>query len=659
MEQTTASYGSWRSPVTAELLAAASVHLGFLLTAGQDVYWVEGRPLENGRNVVVKRTPDGQIADVTPVDFNARTLVHEYGGGAYVVQGDTVYFSHFADQRLYRQAAGTTPVPITPEPATPRGWRYADGRVTPDGRWLICVRERHEEGRATGTPSADAVAEEQAVSNELVALALDGSDAMHVIASGYDFYSNPRLSPDGRKLAWLCWQNPQMPWDGSEVWVADFGTDATLHNARRVAGSATESLFQPEWSPDGVLHFVSDRSNWWNLYREVEGRIEAVAPLDAEFGQPQWVFGQSRYTFLPDGRIACIYSQHGLDYLGLIRPGSQRLEPVPCAYTALHWIANDGERLWLIGGSPTSGATILVLDLATAAVSVIRHGLRVEVDAAFFAAPQPLEFPTDNSQTAHALFYPPHHPHYVAPAGELPPLLVMCHGGPTSATLAQLSLGVQYWTSRGFGVVDVNYGGSSGYGREYRQRLNGNWGVVDVMDCINAARALIAQDQADPRRVAIRGGSAGGYTTLRALTWQNFFAAGANYFGLAELEVFVDDTHKFEARYLETLVGPYPARQDLYYERSPVHFVDNLNVPVIVFQGLEDKIVPPSQSEIIVAALKQKGVPHAYLAFEGEQHGFRKAESIRRCAEAELYFYGYVFGFTPADTIEPVPIEPA
>jgi dipeptidyl aminopeptidase/acylaminoacyl peptidase len=554
-----------------------------------------------------------------------------------------VYFSHFADQRLYCQTAGATPVPITPEPATPRSLRYTDGRITPDGRFLICVRERHAE---------------KVVSNELVALALDGTGEMQVIASGYDFYSNPRLSPDGRQLAWLCWQNPQMPWDGSEVWVADLCADATLDNARHVAGSATESLFQPEWSPDGVLHFISDRSNWWNLYREVDGQIEAVAPLNAEFGQPQWVFGQSRYTCLPDGRIACIYSRQGLDHLGVIRPGSRRVETVPCAYTALHWIGNDGERLWLIGGSPTSGSTVFALDLATSAVNTVKQGLHVEVDPAFFSVPQPIEFPTENGQTAHALFYPPHHPLYAAPAGERPPLLVLCHGGPTSATQAQLSLGVQYWTSRGFGLVDVNYGGSSGYGRDYRQRLNGNWGVVDVMDCINAARYLIDQGAADPRRVAIRGGSAGGYTTLRALTWKDFFAAGANYFGLAELEVFVDDTHKFEARYLDTLVGPYPARKDLYYERSPVNFVDNLNVPVIVFQGLEDKIVPPSQSEIIVAALKKKGVPHAYLAFEGEQHGFRKAESITRCAEAELYFYGRVFGFMPADTIEPVPIEP-
>jgi dipeptidyl aminopeptidase/acylaminoacyl peptidase len=323
----------------------------------------------------------------------------------------------------------------------------------------------------------------------------------------------------------------------------------------------------------------------------------------------------------------------------------------------LSWLRSDGERLWLIGGSPTSGSTVFALDLDSGEVEVVKQGLQTDVDPSYFSTPQPIEFPTEEGKTAHALYYPPHNPLFEAPEDARPPLLVICHGGPTGATSAQLSLGVQYWTSRGFAVVDVNYGGSTGYGRDYRQRLNGNWGIVDVMDCINAARYLIDQGLADAKRVAIRGGSAGGYTTLRALTWKDFFAAGANYFGVAELETFVEDTHKFEARYLDTLVGPYPERKDLYYERSPANFVDGLNAPVIVLQGLEDKIVPPSQSEIIVEALKQKGLPYAYLAFEGEQHGFRKAETIIRAAEAELYFYGRIFGFNPADEIEPVPIE--
>jgi dipeptidyl aminopeptidase/acylaminoacyl peptidase len=642
MTKTIAPYGAWRSPVTTELLVSAGVSLSQLFTAGSDVYWIEGRPLEKGRSVLIKRTPAGQTQAVTPPDQNTRTMVHEYGGGAYVAQGDVVYGSNFTDQRLYRLQPGQLPLPISPEPPAPRSLRYADGRLTADGRLLICVRERHEAG---------------GVINELIALATDGSGESRVIASGYDFYSHPRISPDGRQLAWLCWQNPQMPWDGTELWVADLQAAGALENQRRIAGGPTESLCQPEWSPTGVLHFLSDRTNWWNLYRVVGDEIEAVAPIEAELGEPQWVFGQSRYVFLPGGRIATIYTQNGLDYLGIIHPGASTITPLHCDYTALHWLRTDGERLWLIGGSPTSGSTVFALHPEQGEVEVVKQGLRVEVDPAFFSVPQPIEFPTEEGKTAHALYYPPTNPLYAAPDGERPPLLVICHGGPTGATSAQLSLGVQYWSSRGFGVVDVNYGGSTGYGRDYRQRLNGNWGIVDVMDCINAARYLIDQGLADPKRVAIRGGSAGGYTTLRALTWQDFFAAGANYFGLAELEVFVDDTHKFEARYLDTLVGPYPQRKDLYIERSPVHFVDNITAPLIVFQGLEDKIVPPSQSEIIVESLQRKGLPHAYLAFEGEQHGFRKAETIIRAAEAELYFYGRVFGFSPADEIEPVKIE--
>ncbi len=405
-----------------------------------------------------------------------------------------------------------------------------------------------------------------------------------------------------------------------------------------------------------MLHFISDRSNWWNLYRESAGQIEAVAPIEAELGEPHWTFDPSRYIFLNDGRIACVYSQNGLEYLGIIAPDSQQIEPIACDYTALHGLGTDGEQLWLIGGSPTSGASVFALNLADGAITLVKQGLRTDVDPRFFSAPQPIEFPTENGQTAHAIFYPPTNPHYIAPTAEKPPLLVICHGGPTGATIAQLSLSVQFWTSRGIGVVDVNYGGSTGYGREYRERLKGNWGIVDVMDCINAARYLIDQGQADGKRVAIRGGSAGGYTTLRALTWQDFFAAGASYFGLAELETFVADTHKFEARYLDGLIGAYPEQKTLYFERSPVNFADQLNSPVILFQGLEDKIVPASQAEIMVEALAIKGLPYAYLAFEGEQHGFRKAENIIRSAEAELYFYGRVFNFAPADEIEPVEI---
>jgi dipeptidyl aminopeptidase/acylaminoacyl peptidase len=637
-----APYGAWRSPISAALLASAGVSLGQLMTDGPTVYWLEGRPLEQGRYVLVRRTPDGKVSDLTPPGLNVRTRVHEYGGGAFLVHNGAAYFVNDADQRLYRQREAETPTPLAPEPPAPRSFRYADGRITPDGRWLICVRERHER--------ADVV-------NELVAIALDGSGVIRVIAGGYDFYSNPRISADGRQLAWLCWRHPQLPWDGTELWLADLAADATLSNERRVAGGPEESLFQPEWSPAGELYCISDRTDWWNLYRVTSDGLAAVAPMAAEVGEAQWNFGQSRYAFLDDGRIACIYTQDGQDHLGLIQPGSGQVEPLACPYTALHWLQSDGARLWLIGGSPTSRSVVFALDPANGAVEVVRRSAQIDIDPAYFSIPQPIEFPSGEGEHAYALFYPPTNPHFSGPEGERPPLLVICHGGPTSATVAQLSLSVQYWTSRGIGVVDVNYRGSTGYGRAYRQKLNGNWGVADVEDCISAARYLVEMGLADPQRIAIRGSSAGGYTVLRALTWQNFFAAGANYYGLAELETFVDDTHKFEARYLDNLIGPYPARQDLYYERSPVHFVDNISAPVIVFQGLEDKVVPPSQSEAIVAALAKKGLPHAYLTFEGEQHGFRKAETITRAAEAELYFYGKVFGFEPADEIEPVEIQ--
>jgi len=641
MEKVRSPYGTWRSQISADLLATAGISLSQLAVAGATAYWIEGRPMEQGRYVLVQRTPDGQINDVTPIGYNARTLVHEYGGGMYWVHDDIVYFSNFSDQRLYRQTPDGAPTPITPEPPAPRSLRYADGRITPDGRWLICVRERHEES---------------GVSNELVALPTDGAAEAQIINEGYDFYAAPRISPDGTQLAWMAWRHPQLPWDGTELWVADLHADATLHNARQVAGSSSESLFQPEWRSDGVLHFVSDRTNWWNLYRETAGQIEAVAPLDAEFGAPQWVFGLTQYVFLADGTIAAIYKQDGFDHLGLIAPDSQAVRRVPCSYTTLSSIGTDGNVLWLIGGSPTSEQTVFILEPQTGATTTVRKSFTTGIDPSFFAHPEPFAFPTENGLTAHAIFYPPTNPLFEAPQDERPPLVVICHGGPTSAASARLAMSVQFWTSRGFGVVDVNYGGSSGYGRDYRQRLQGSWGIVDVMDCINAARFLVDQGRADGQRVTIRGGSAGGYTTLRALTWQDFFATGASYYGLAELESFVHDTHKFESRYLDYLLGPYPEQQALYFERSPVNFADQLSTPIILFQGLEDKIVPASQAETMIAALDKKGLPYAYLAFAGEQHGFRKAENIIRSAEAELYFYGRIFGFDPADEIEPVTI---
>ena len=650
--KTPAPYGSWRTPVTAELVASDSVNLYTLQVSGDDVFWVEMRPLEDGRYVIVRRASDGTIADVTPPATSARTLVHEYGGGTYVLHGATVIFSDFDDQRLYRQdlqdepRAGTAqygpPVPITPAPLVARGLRYADGRITPDGRLLVCVRERHEP--------------DGAVINELVTLPADGTATPVVIAGGHDFYSSPRISHDGRRLVWISWDHPSMPWDDTELWAADLEPDGTLRNERLVAGGPGESVVQPQWSPDDVLHFVSDRSGWWNLYRETGEGAAALAPLAAEFAEPHWVFGLSNYSFLPDGRIVCFYSQRGFDRLAVVS-AEGRLDPIPCDYTVLGDLTTIGTTIWALGASPTQGNSVLRISLDGAA-EAMRHSQKHEMDPQYISSPEAIEFPTENGLTAHALFYRPANKDFAGPAGERPPLIVISHGGPTSAADSSLDLEIQFWTSHGFALVDVNYGGSSGYGRPYRDRLKGQWGVIDTDDCISAARFLVERGDGDPDRVAVRGGSAGGYTTLNALTQRRFFSAGASYFGLADLEMFVTGgTHKFEERYLISLVGPYPEAKELYRQRSPINFVDQIDCPVIVFQGLEDAIVPPEQAEIIVAAMAKKGLPHAYLAFAGEQHGFRKAASIVRSLEAELYFYGRVFGFTPAEHIEPIEIK--
>lgn len=649
-----APYGSWHSPVRANLLGSAGLRLGNPWLEGQNIYWLEGRPLEKGRIAIVRRETDGSVNDLLSPEFNVRTTAHEYGGGAYFIHAKTVFFSEFSDQRLYQFDISPNgkddemPSPITPMASIPSGLRYADGRVSPNGEWIVCVRQRHHD--------------EVNADNELIAFPVDGSQEAQIIASGYDFYASPRFRPDGKKLVWLCWKHPNMPWDGTELWMADFTPNGTLSKPWHVAGGPIESIAQPTWSPHGDLYFISDRSGWWNLYR-FDGGARAVHPMEAEFCGPQWFFGLSDYTFLPNNakyeqdKIACIYSQNGIDHLGIINPEGDNLRTIELEYTSLGSLVSGMGRLWLIGASPTKGPTLFSIDPSTEEVEVIRESSSIEIEPGYISIPQTVEFPTENGLKAHALFYPPTNKDYVAPEGEKPPLIVISHGGPTGSTRAVFSLSTQYWTSRGFGVVDVNYGGSTGYGRAYRERLNGNWGVVDVQDCINAAKCLIDQGLADPKRVAIRGGSAGGYTTLMGLTQYDFFAAGASYFGLADLEPFVNDTHKFESRYLERLVGPYPEAIELYRQRSPVHFADQITCPVILFQGLEDKVVPPSQSETMVRALKAKGLPYTYIAFEGEQHGFRQAETIQRAAEAELYFYSKVFDFQLAEPVEPIEIN--
>lgn len=634
-----APYGSWKSPITTDLIVSETIRFGQIALDGQDVYWLESRPSEGGRSVIVRRTRGGQITDLLPPPFNARTSVHEYGGGSFVISDGTIYFSNFADQRVYRLTPGSEPQPITHG----ENLRYADGVIDRQRGRMICVREDHT------------VAGREAV-NTLVSLALDGSGT-RVLVSGNDFYSSPRLSPDGSRLAWLTWNHPNMPWDGTKLWVGELRADGSLGHSEHVVGGTDESIFQPEWSPDGVLHFVSDRTGWWNLYC---WRNESIVPLcekAAEFGLPQWVFGMSTYAFASAHRIICTYTEQGVSHLASLDTTTGKLDPIETPYSNIGQVRATAERVVFIGGSPTEPASIVQLDLNTSRIDVLQRSSNVTVDAGYLSSPESIEFPTEHGLTAYAFFYPPQNRDYVAPHDERPPLLVMSHGGPTAAASNIFDLGIQFWTSRGIAVLDVNYGGSTGYGRAYRERLDGQWGIVDVDDCVNGAKYLVNRGIVDGKRLMITGGSAGGYTTLCALTFRDTFKAGASYFGLSDLEADLLETHKFESRYTYRLVAPYPERRDIYYERSPVHFIDRLACPVIFFQGLEDKIVLPNQSVLMVEALRAKRLPVAYIAFEGEGHGFRRAENIKRSLEAELYFYSRIFGFPLADAVEPVLIE--
>lgn len=634
----TAPYGSWKTPITSDLIVAGTIGLVQVALDGDDIYWIEARPQEKGRNVIVRRTPDGALTDVTPAPFNARTRVHEYGGGSFLVHRGEVFFSHFADQRLYRQAGQQVPQALTAEAEL----RYADAIYDPTRQRLIGVREDHT------------VAGQEAV-NTIVSIALTGEPgAQQVLTGGHSFYASPRLSPDGTQLAWICWDHPRMPWDGTELWVADVQADGSLGQQRLIAGGAEESVFQPEWSPDGVLHFVSDRTGWWNLYRWQSGQCEALLPMAAEFGLPQWVFGMATYGFASPTNIVCTFIEQGFSRFGLLDSATGTLERIEVPYARIDGIRVDAKRAVFLAASPTETARIVSFNLATRAFETLRRSSELALDPGYISAPQAIEFPTENNLTAHAFFYAPRNKDFAAPAGERPPLLVMIHGGPTSATSPTLRLGIQYWTSRGIAVLDVNYGGSTGYGRAYRQRLNGNWGVVDVDDCVNGALYLARRGLVDGDRLAITGGSAGGYTTLCALTFRDVFKAGASHYGVSDLIALDEDTHKFESRYTFGLVG---TSHDLYRARSPIHHTDKLNAPVIFFQGLEDKVVPPNQSEMMVNALRAKGLPVAYVTFEGEQHGFRQAANIKRALDGELYFYSRIFGFALADEIEPVPIE--
>ena len=626
--------GFWKSPITSDLIVAKSIGLSEVWIDGADIYWLELRPEEAGRGVVVRYGS----GDVNAAPFNVRTRVHEYGGGAGTVADGVLFFSNDADRRLYRLSKGdAAPAPLTPEGA----WRYADGVIDSRNRRWVGIREDHT------------VSGREPV-NTIVSIELTGStpSSGRVLVSGHDFYSSPRLSPDGRWLAYLAWDHPRMPWVGTTLYAVPLAEDGTPSaEPLTLAGGETESVFQPEWSPEGLeLFFVSDRSGWWNLYRRELGKPESVplAPMEAEFGRPQWVFGMSTYAFAGPRRLVCAYESKGLGRLALMDLDSDTFTPLDVPYSDFSSVRAAGGRVVFRGGSAVTPASIVLLDLDSGRTEILRKSTAVADDpglAKYFTRVETIEYPTAQNRTAFGLFYPAFNPDYSPPEYDRPPLVVKCHGGPTSAASSTLDLRIQYWTSRGISVLDVNYGGSTGFGREYRERLDGNWGIVDVDDCVNGARYLAERGFVDGARSVITGGSAGGYTTLAALAFRDYFRGGASHYGVSDPAALARDTHKFESRYLDSLIGPHPQQEELYRARSPLAHADRLSVPVIFFQGDEDLVVPPSQTEGMVAALRRKGTPVGYLLFSGEQHGFRKAENIKRALDAELYFYAVnVFG---------------
>jgi dipeptidyl aminopeptidase/acylaminoacyl peptidase len=638
MTKTTALYGTWISPVTTKLMTEAAIGLSVLTADHNDLYWLESRAHEAGRAALCKRSADGGISDITPMPVSVGSRVHEYGGGAYAVKDGIIVFSERKEGSVFVIGKGAEPHKL----ATPEGCRYADFEFDFPRRRVLAIREDHRDRPPTDPKAA------------IVVLSLD-AEAETILVEGPDFLSSPRLSPDGQKLAWISWNHPDMPWDASELHLADVSPDGSIGRSENLTGPIRQSIVQPRWSDDGVLHFSSDRTGWWNLYAARSGAIEPIAPIEAEIGGPHWVFGQRAYSFLPDGRIIALISQNGIRTAAIIDGG----KIVPLDIGQVHEAPLAlGDGLAYIATPRTQSPFVAVLPSLTgnAAPIVVRRGAPAVLPEGSISIGEPMDFPTRGT-IGHAFWYPPKNEAYEGEAGSLPPLVVLSHGGPTSMTTNGFSLAIQWWTTRGFGVVDVNYGGSTGFGRPYREALNGTWGIVDVEDCAAAAKALADRGLVDRDRIVIRGGSAGGFTTLAALTSTNVFQAGASLYGVADLKLLASDTHKFESRYLDGLIGPLPQADALYIERSPIHHIDRLACPLIFFQGLDDKTVPPNQAETMVEAVAARGLPVAYYAFEGEGHGFRQAETLRRVLDLELGFYGRVFGFTPPGLSEEVVIR--
>ena len=626
--------GTWESPITSEMLVGGAVRLGEIVVDGDDVWWAETRPDEGGRTVLVRNG-----TDQTDQNINVRTLVHEYGGSAWRVRNGVLVYSQYSDQRLYRLDKLGNSIPLTPEPEIQQSYRYADGRITNNENWYVCVRELHASS-----------AEEP--SNEIVAVPLDGSQQIKVLVSGPDFVSSPRVSKEGDQIAWVQWNHPNMPWDDTQLCIASL--DEMLLSNQKVIKSQAESFFQPEWDGQGNLHVVSDRNNWWNLFRVDQSTNEidltALTNIEAEIGLPQWVFGQSRYAFVGD-QIWFVYRKAGIDRLAILSLDGQ-FEQIDIDATEIESVANYQDGIV---------ATVSSWKAESSVMSITREGIRplskirdLNIDESWFPIPQTFTYQTSDSEKAHALFYPPTNPEYEINEKEKPPLIVLAHGGPTAAARRQLQLGITYWTSRGFGVADVDYRGSTGYGRIFRNRLHDSWGLADVEDCVAVAKHLVAQKKVDKNKLAIKGGSAGGFTVLAALTFHDTFTAGASRYGIADLAILAKDTHKFESRYLDRLVGKWPEDEEIYRQRSPIHHIEQLSTPMVILQGSEDPIVPPNQAHLMAQKLKENDIPHALIEFSDEGHGFRKAPNIKKAIESELAFFAHIFGFEPFDDLQKI-----
>ncbi|MGB0459218.1 MAG: S9 family peptidase [Porticoccaceae bacterium] len=620
--KTVLPFGTWPSSLSAEKVASAAPKINHIQSCNDLVTWVESRPNEGGRNVIIGRSKNGLIKDLIPAPYSHYSRVHEYGGMAYALSENSIYFVNASDQRIYQQPFGTT----TPVAITESGLRFADLIIDSVNQRLIAVCEQHNE---TTEPE-----------NYLVGISLTaGNKQLTPLARGADFYAYPRISPDGKSLCWIEWNHPNMPWDSTQLWQADIHNHC-LENKRLIAGGdGLEAIFQPQWSPDNRLYYVSDRNNWWNIYSADHG---VIVDMPAEFATPLWQFGMSTYDFIDANTIGCLWTQQGVWYCGFVDIAKGSLKPVASNYKSMQAACCDSGGLYMVAGAP---------DIADQVVTVSQQGIveaiyspsNLNIATEDLAKPESISFPTANNTNVQAFFYPPSNSQYCGENNQLPPVIAICHGGPTGATDCSLNLKIQYWTSRGFAVVDINYRGSTGFGRDYRDALNGAWGLADIEDTQYAIKFLTTQQKVDPERCIIRGSSAGGYTVLSALTFTDTFRAGASLYGIGNLETLARDTHKFESRYLDKLVGPYPEQKTIYQQRSPINHIEQLNCPVIFLQGLEDKVVPPSQAELMVSSLKKKGIPVVYVKFPDEGHGFRKAENIIRAMQAELDFYCDVF----------------